>query len=230
MEEDRTRANAQNDWLKRLKTYRDQLASGNGAEQARKAILEMNDPAAIKALGKALADESDPRIRELYLNALGNLGTDQAAMLLAAVYGSEPVEELRYTCLDHLKGKHVATDYFVGLLGSKDNEAVNRAGFALGYLGDPSAIGPLIRSLVTVHKYLIKQGDPNQTSTGFDSRGNVGFSAGGSSKLVAMHKQNRAVLDALVNLTGKSYGFDVGLWKSWHANQRRYEHINPRRD
>jgi len=137
---------------------------------------------------------------------------------------------LRYTCLDHLKGKHVATDYFVSLLGSKDNNVVNNAGFALGYLEDPSAINPLIRSLVTVHKYKITTGSGSQTSTGFDSQGNTGFSAGSSTRIVNMHKQNRAVLDALTKLTGKSFGYDIGLWKSWHANQRRYEHINLRRD
>ena len=230
IEEERARTSAQIEWMKKLKTYRDQLASGNGAVQARKALLELRDPAAIKALGEALRNESDPRVRELYLDALGNLGTDQAAMLLAAAYGEEPVEDLRYTCLDHLKGKHVATDYFVSLLGSKDNKIVNSAGFALGYLEDPSAIGPLIRALVTRHKYAIKTGNANQTSTGFDSRGNTGFSAGGSTIVKTVPQQNRAVLEALTKLTGKSFGFDIGLWKSWHANQRRYEHINPRRD
>ena len=230
IEEERARENAQIEWMKKLKTYREQLASGNGAAQARKALLELSDPAAIKALGSALRDESDPRVRELYLDALGNLGTDQAAMLLAAAYGEEPVEELRYTCLDHMKGKRVATDYFVGLLGNKDNKVVNNAGFALGYLGDPSAIGPLIRSLVTKHKYKFTMGNANQTSSGFDSRGNTGFSAGGSTIVKTIDHQNRAVLEALTKLTGKQFGFDVAMWKSWHANQRRYEHINPRRD
>ena len=132
--------------------------------------------------------------------------------------------------LDVACGKGVAVEYFVGLLDAKENPVVNQAGFALGYLEDPSAIGPLIRSLITTHKFRVKQGDPNQTSTGFDSRGNVGFSAGGSDKIVAVHTQNRAVLDALVKLTGQAYGYDIGLWNTWHANQRRYEHINPRRD
>jgi len=230
IEEDRRTTKAQTEWLKTLKTYRDRLASGSGAAEARQAILEMTDPAAIMALGRALVDESNPHIRELYLSALGNLDTDQAAMLLATAYMKEPVDELKYTCLDHLKGKRVAVEYFVGLLGSTKVEEVNSAGFALGYLEDPSAIGPLIRSLVTVHKHRIKQGNANQTSTGFDSRGNVGLSAGGTDMIVNVPSQNRAVLDALVKLTGQTYGFNIDQWKNWHAAQRRYEHINPRRD
>lgn len=230
IEEARNRKSVEDEWLKKLKTYRDQLASGNGAAEARKAILEIRDPGAIRALGQALVDEPNPIVRELYLDALGNLGTGPAAMTLALAYRNEPVDELRYTCLDHLKGKHVATDYFVGLLHDKDSDVVNSAGFALGYLEDPSAIAPLIGALVTHHKQRIKQGDPNQMSTGFDSRGNVGFGAGGSDMIVTVNSHNRAVLDALAKLTGKNFGFDIGLWKSWHAAQRRYEHINPRRD
>ncbi len=229
IEEDRQRTNTQRDWKAKLKTYRDQLASGNGADAARQAILQMNDPAAIKALGEALVDESNPHIRELYLNALGNIGNDHSAMALAAAYMKEPVDELKYTCLDHLKGKRVAVEYFVGLLGSSKVGDINAAGFALGYLEDPSAIGPLIRSLVTVHKHRIKQGS-GQTSTGFDNRGNSGLSAGSSEVIVDVPSQNRAVLDALVKLTGQSYGFNIVQWKTWHAAQRRYEHINPRRD
>lgn len=230
IEEDRERTNAQKEWLAKLKTYRDQLASASGADGARRAILAMNDPAAIKALGQALMDESDPHIRELYLNALGNVGTDHAAMLLATAYMKEPIDELKYTCLDHLKGKHVAVEFFVGFLSSSKIDEVNSAGFALGYLEDPSAIEPLIRSLVTVHKVRVKQGNSGQTSSTFGSNGGTGFTAGGSDKIFDVPNQNRAVLDALVKLTGQTYGFNTIQWKSWHAAQRRYEHINPRRD
>jgi len=230
IEEERAGTRVHNDWIRQIKTYRDQLASGNGAAEARRALLSISDPGAIGALGKALEDESNPKRRELLLDALGNIGTDPAAMVLAVAYTKEPVEDLRYTCLDHLKGKHIAVEYFVGLLNSKDNAVVNGAAFALGYLEDPSAVGPLIRSLVTVHKVRIKQGDPNQTNAGFDNRGNAGFSAGGSDRIVSVPAQNRAVLDALVKLTGQSYGFNIDQWKAWHANQRRYEQINARRD
>lgn len=230
MEEDRKKTEANREWLARLKTYHDQLVSGNGAAQARQALLQLDDPAAIGALGNALSEESNSNIRELYLNALGNLGTDQAAMALAAAYTLEPVEDLRYTCLDHLKGKHIATDYFVSLLNNKEADVVNSAGFALGYLEDPSAIAPLIGALVTRHKQLIKKGGGGQTSAGFDNRGNMSFGHGGSDVIVNVNSHNRAVLDALTKLTGQNYGFNIDQWKIWHANQRRYEHVNPRRD
>lgn len=230
MEEDRKKAEANRTWLAQLKTYHDQLVSGDGAVQARQALLQLDDPAAIGALGQALSDESNPNIRELYLNALGHLGTDQAAMALAAAYTLEPIEDLRYTCLDHLKGKHIATDYFVSLLHNKKADVVNSAGFALGYLEDPSAIAPLIGALVTRHKQLIKKGSGGQTAAGFDNRGNMSFGAGGSDVIVDVNSHNRAVLDALTKLTGQNYGFNIDQWKIWHANQRRYEHVNPRRD
>lgn len=221
---------AQREWTKKIKNYRDQLKSGNGAAEARQAILAIDDPAALSAVTAALSEESNPHTRELFLHALGNIPGKQTIMLLAAAYMEEPVEDLQLTCLDLLHGSPLATQYFVGLLNDKKPEKINKAGYALGSLGDPTAIAPLIRALNTVHKYRIQKGGSGQMSTGFDSRGGMSFGAGGSVEIRDVPSQNRAVLDALVKITGQNYGFNEAQWRNWHAAQRRYEHVNSRRD
>lgn len=230
IEEDRITTKAQNEWLAKLKQYRDQLASSNSRE-ARAAILQMNDPHAVKALAKALEGEANENIRQLYLEALGNVATPAAAKILAAWYLREPLEELRMNCLDRLKGNRNAVDFFAGLLGSSDNREVNHAAAALAYLGDPSAIDSLIRALVTVHKFRVKKGNPGQTSATFGSGGGGGLAMGGSDEIVSRPITNRGVLDALVSLSGGSnFGYDVDAWKAWAAGRRPYQLANPRRD
>jgi len=229
IEEERVANDARSHWLQKLKRLRGQLESSH-ADEARRAIQAMDDPQAISAVALALADERNPDVRELYLLALGKMPNSSAATVLATWYMKEPLDELRLTCLDQLKDNRDAVDYFAGKLGNSDNSVVNRAGAALGYLGDPVAIEPLIRGLVTNHKFRIKSGNNGQTSAGFGSGGGGGFSAGGSDKIITKPIPNRAVLDSLVALTGKNFGYDIGAWKVWHAGQRRYEHVNARRD
>ena len=96
---------------------------------------------------------------------------------------SDQVEEVRLTCLDRLQTKKRpdVVAYFVGKLKDRkrNNEIVNLAGVALGRMKDPSAIGPLIDALVTVHKFKIaKPGGDGTTSSTFGS-GPGGRSMGG---------------------------------------------------
>ena len=95
--------------------------------------------------------------------------------------------------------------YFVGKLRDKDNEVVNLAGVALGRMKDPSAIGPLIDALVTVHKFkIVKPGGDGAMSSTFGSGpggrpGGGGMSAGGGPQFFKQNIPNQAVLDALTS-------------------------------
>jgi hypothetical protein len=156
-------------------------------------------------------------------------------MALTAWTMHEPVQDLCLSCLEHLrKAKcHDAVVYFVGFLRSKDNTLVNRAGMALGAMGDPSTIGPLIDSLITTHKFKIVTGNPGQTSAGFGSGPGKsspgGLSVGGSPQIVSRRLSNDFVHDALVLLTGVDYGFNVAQWKAWYATQHQRPTISGRR-
>jgi hypothetical protein len=53
---------------------------------------------------------------------------------------------------------------------------------------------------------------------------------GGGVQTVRQTFDNREVLQALVDLTGVSYNFDVGAWKYWYAAQKKPTSLDARRD
>ena len=63
--------------------------------------------------------------------------------------------EVRTTALEQLESlkSPQLVAYYVKKLRDKDNVIVNRAARGLGVMKDPSAIGPLIDALVTMHKH-----------------------------------------------------------------------------
>ena len=229
---------AQQEWLQNFKRWRGWLGTDRD-QQARDNIQAIADPAAIKALAKALRDDADPGVRLLVIGALAKIDTLDAAKALAIASLFDPVEEVRLTCLDRLqtaKWPEVVA-YYIGKLRDKKstNEVVNLAGFALGRMKDPSAVGPLIDALITVHKFkLEKPGGDNSTTGSFGGgpgqRG-TGLSTGGKPTIISKSFSNQAVLDALVALTGKNFNFDQPAWKHWFASQKKPpDVINGRRD
>ena len=155
------------------------------------------------------------------------------------------MEEVRLTCLDHLQTKKRpdVVAYFVGKLKDKksSNEVINLAGVALGRMKDPSAIGPLIDALVTIHKFKIaKPGGDNATSgtfgTGPGGRGAPAAAGWGCRRAADQRSSakpfaNQAVLDALVALTGQNFNFDKQAWRYWYAAQKKPpEAFDPRRN
>ncbi|MCS7238531.1 MAG: HEAT repeat domain-containing protein [Thermoguttaceae bacterium] len=232
LEQERKIKAAQGEWKQKISRWQSWLDTGRQG-LAREQIAQIKDPFAVDALVDALKNEKRDWARLLFVDALARIGTARAEQALAYCALADPAEEVRLTCLDHLKKRHsrAVVDYFIGKLRSSDNVEVNRAAVALGELGDPSAIGPLIEALVTTHKIKISTGNPGQITTSFGT-GGTGVSVGGGPVVVTQAVQNRQVLDALVKLTGgTNFGFDQARWRAWYAAERRADTpVNPRRD
>lgn len=225
---------AQGEWMKKLSQWRDWIGT-NRTMLAYQNIQKIDDPYAVPALAAALGDDPDDQTRLLCIEVLARIGTPLAKKALALGALSDPVPEVRLTCLDFLKedGGAEVVEHFIDGLRSKDNTEVNLAAAALGHLGNPTAIGPLIDALVTVHKFKVQSGNPGQISTTFGTGGGGspgGLAVGGGPKIVAQPFQNQAVLDALVSITGVNFGFDAARWKAWHAAQQRSLQVDARRD
>jgi len=224
-------------WKRRLNQWRDWIG-GNKTALAYENIRAVADPAAVEALGAALAEDTgDDHARLAYIEALARIETPAARRVLALSSLRDPVAEVRLTCLDHLKQTkdQDIIDYFIDRLRSGDNIEVLRAAVALRSLEAESAIGPLIDALTTGHKFKVASSNPGQISTTFGTGGGAspgGLSVGGEGpKIVTRWFNNQAVLDALVSLTGGvNYGFDVTRWKAWYAAQKRFQAIDARRD
>ncbi len=231
-EEKRRTEMAEKEWKKKLRQWRQQLGSNRDAS-AKESIRTLNAPTAVKALGDAMREDSAPAVRLLYVEAFAKIGDAAAKAQLAAYSLLDPNEEVRLTCLDHLKKERSpdTVKFYVGRLRDKDNQIVNRAASALREMGDKSAIGPLIDALVTVHKQKINMGSPGQIGASFGSGGSGMSAGGGGVKIIAHHLSNRPVLEALVSLTGGiNYQFDVPQWKRWYAAQRQSQILDSRRN
>jgi hypothetical protein len=170
---------------------------------------------------------------------LGQLDDARAIQTLVDYSLEDDDSEIRAQCLDYLTSgvRPVSIFPYVQALRSKDNVIVNRAGEALGTIGDPAAISPLIDALVTVHKFEIQpQGPgsgPGGISAGFDpSGGGGGLSMGGKGpQIIKKRLENPAVLRALMKLSGnQSFDYDTEAWRGWFVDMQMRQHANARRD
>jgi hypothetical protein len=159
---------------------------------------------------------------------------DHRAAVDALVHLSltDPGPEIRHQSLEYLieSGRSGLVKPYIRALRNKDNEIVNRAGAALGQIGDRDAIGPLIEALVTKHRYQISDANPEQQGYTFSPQGG-GFSfGGGGPKYVTQAIRNPDVQNALVTLSETSFDYDQERWRRWLAAQAKREVIDVRRD
>jgi hypothetical protein len=226
---------AQKEWHIKLRQLRAQLDDrGPRAQTALDELKSLSDAAALPAIVDAFKSDNRATVKTLLIDALARIGTADAERLLAEIALESGNEELRHTAVDHLKQNKnpAAIGYFVGALGGGDNAKINRAGVALGELGDKSAVGPLIGALVSVQKQRIQQGGSGSISPSFDSQGGIGFGVGGKSVLIQRRVQNRGVHEGLIKLTGGTdFGYDVVAWSQWLKDQKKEAAVVPgRRD
>jgi hypothetical protein len=237
LEKRQKREQAENEWRGRLVRLRDALAK-DSTGRTHRSISEIRDPRATPALAELLAKERYRPVRLLYIEVLGGIGGDALGVLVQASVDDRD-EEVRFAALEQIariRPPGVATTY-IQMLRDNNNVRVNRAAFALGELGEVTAVAPLIEALVTVHEQAVRiGGSSDAVSTAFtkDSGGGGGasFASGGRTEIVRTPVQNQAVLAALVRLTrGPSFAFDQHAWRNWYSIEKsRLETIDARRD
>jgi hypothetical protein len=228
----------QADWTNRIKQLRRSLL-GKRQDQASKAETEIQtiqDPQAAEAVVAMLRSENDAQLKRLWIETAARLNHHAAVDALVNLSLYDMDNEIRQQCLEHLiksRRPGLVTPY-IRALKDKDNEIVNRAGAALGQIGDRSAIGPLIDALITKHKIKISDANPDQHAYTFsqDGGGAGAFSFGGSGpQVVVQSVRNRSVLDALITLSANAnFEYDQVQWRGWLAAQAKATAIDVRRD
>jgi tetratricopeptide (TPR) repeat protein len=225
---------AQKEWYRKLRRFRAQLDDrGPRAQAALAEFKTLSDPSAVPAIAELFKAERSEKVQMLLIDALGRIKSSDAARVLADIAIEISNEDVRLMAVDYLKESRspAAAAHFVDALKSKENAKINRAGVALGELGDKSAIGPLIGALVSVHKEKIQQGGPNTYSPSFDSSGGISFGAGSKTFILRRNVQNRGVHEGLVKLAaGPDFGYDARAWAHWHAAQKKPVAAPGRRD
>jgi hypothetical protein len=229
---------AEKQWFTNLKRWRGWMDEPSKADLVHDEFNKIDDPLAVPALVQSLETDGRREIRVWCLRALGRISTPDAVKAIVEHSLDETNEEIRLTCFDQLTGNalHMAVPLYVTDLKSKENARVNRAGYALGKLGDKTAIVPLIDALITTHKFTVTEGssNPNQIGAGFSPGGGMspgGLTVGSKTTTIKRDLSNQQVLDALVALTGGvNFGFDQKAWRNWYASQRKPATVDTRRD
>jgi len=238
------------EWYRKLKMYRGWLAdrSDRKFDEANKRLKAIDDPYAVKALADALKEEPDPDMRKKLVETLAQIDSLDAKKALVFRTLDDPVDEVRYTAMDFFKERDPdLVAMYLGALRSKDNVIINRAAEGLKRLKHPAAVGALIDTLVTTHKFKVTVGNPGSMSMSFAQPasgsaqsavaspggtgfGGMGFSAGGGTQVVTQIVSNQKVLDTLVSLTGENFQFNVNQWKFWLSTQKSPASAATRRD
>jgi hypothetical protein len=225
----------QADWTNHIKQLRRWLTDRrpDQASHAHAEIQAIHDPQAAEAIVAVLRRENDPQLKRLWIETAARLNSHAATDALVDLSLTDPDDEVRHQCLEYLVKSHrpgLVTPY-LRALKDKDNEIVNRAASALGQIGDRDAIGPLIDALITKHKVKISDANPDQHAYTFSKDSNA-FSFGGSGPTsVVQSFRNRAVLDALITLSGgATFDYDQVQWRGWLAAQAKATAVDVRRD
>ena len=213
---------ARKEWVARLDRLRRQIDQPGTADRAAEEIRGIADPAAVPALVAVLPKEPGPRVRGWYVEALARIRSPEAVTALVATALDHADEDTRIAAVERLVviGPHTAVPSFVAALHGPDNARVNRAAAALGRLGVPSAVGPLIDALQTQHVVVQGDGTGEGSMTAAFTPAGGGLSMGGGPKKVTVVAKNDGVLEALVTLTGKNFAWDAVAWRTWLANQQ----------
>ena len=215
---------------RRLQRLRRELDRGNDAVGVAEQIRQTDDPQAVPALATAVAGEPQARVRLLYVEALGSIGTPDAIGVLVTLAVDHADGEVRHAATEQLAEHHaaLAVPPLIAALAGPDNGRINRAAAALGRLGDPRAVEPLIAALVTSHT-TVTAGNGGKTSVTF-TPGSGGLALGGGPKAATTTMQNRSALEALTTLTDVNFSWNVAAWRHWLAEQGLPPETDLRRD
>jgi HEAT repeat protein len=127
-------------------------------QQAVAELREITDPAAVWGLASHMARHQQPGVRRYLVEILAGIpGVKPAAPLVELSLYDEDAG-IRSAALDGLREEQYAAAVagYVPALQHSENAVVNRAGAALGRLGDVTAAPALIDALVTQHSFQVQ--------------------------------------------------------------------------
>jgi hypothetical protein len=206
METQRRRELAERQWYRQLVRWRHDLSTNRGGD-VKSLILAIRDPFAVPGVAAVLSQETTRAPKVLWIHTLANIRTPEAVGVLVDVVLQDNDVEIVHSALDCLVEIHSPSvqRQFEELLRHESNQYVNRAGLALGRLGERSAIDSLIDALITQHS--IRLGGPPSLEP---------------PRIVSVQLKNAEVLAALNDLTNTAgYGYDQQAWKQWRFLQNK---------
>jgi hypothetical protein len=251
IQQDERVTEAEKGWFKRVRMWHGWLDSDRPDRQA-DALTQLKavqDPDAVPALTRYFKAVPNEEQRMLYVEILTRIIGDKPVRSLVQQSLWDESKAIRGAAIAGVLRKDAgkAVPDYLRALKHGLNFIVNRAGDALGQLGNDAVLPQLINALVTRHVYteLVPDGGTGVTTSG-------GMAPVGQSNLppnvdillstgqlpqgvrvdypatpVRMKEityekdeQNPSVLGALSLLTGQDFAFDEAAWRRWYNTQR----------
>ena len=251
IQQDERVTEAEKGWFKRVRMWHGWLDSDRPDRQA-DALTQLKaiqDPDAVPALSRYFNAVPSEEQRMLYVEILTRVIGDKPVHALVQQSLWDESKAIRGAAVAGLLRKDVgkALPDYVRALKNGLNFIVNRAGDALGRLGNDAVIPQLINALVTRHVYteLVPDGGTGVTTSGgmvpvgqpiLPPNVDILLSTGQLPQGVRVEypatpvrmkeityekdEQNPSVLGALSLLTGQDFAFDEAAWRRWYNTQR----------
>lgn len=179
---------AQKEWFRQVRVWQRALTDPDRYGAARAELVRVDDPNAIPAMRKLLADLPDTRVRTLYVEVLSRMPETAPVAALATQALGDVDELIRAQAIsalaedtaprDGAARAGAAQELLRNGLRSDANITVRRAAAALGVLGDANAVPDLIRSLITSHHYKVAVRDDSGASGSLGAGGAIGGGIG----------------------------------------------------
>lgn len=233
-------------WYKKVNLWRDWLAGDRVDRQNEgyRNLVGIEDANAVPALYRAFNNHTNEEARVMYVSILKTIAGAKVVGPLVFQSLKDPSDRVRMTAIRAIPEdlRSDALPIYAKALKNELNVVVNRAGLAVGMIGDETMIPNLINALVTRHVYetwvpdqdisigLSQNGNMAQVQPNYlppdiqalMATGQLPYGVGVNQqpvrkKLVTLQKdeENPAVLIALNKLTSQDYGYNEKAWKAW---------------
>lgn len=231
------------EYYRKARVWQKQLRQSDPNKQgtARKDILAIRDPLAVKPLVDVLGDKGNDAERRLLVEALANIpgpGSTEGLLLVAL---NDPAPTNRQAAAVSLKPRKSAelVQRVAGVMRENKNVRVRSAAKLLGDIGDATVVPSLIDALITVHETIIEPTFMDQvaranssstqlkavyTQAGAGMRVNhvpVNNGPIGERVVITEEIRNAEALEALAALTGQNLGYDKARWFAWFQNNEK---------
>jgi hypothetical protein len=257
IQQDERVTEAEKGWFRKVRLWHGWLDSGHSERQneALAQLQAIKDPDAVAALAKSFRAVPTEEERLLYVEIIGRIDGEKPLQPLVLQSLWDESRPVRDAAIKGVRNRDVdkALPAYVRGLKNELNLIVNRAGTALGQIGNDTVVPYLIDALVTRHTYVIAVQDP---TPGVRSDGTM--TAPGQPVLppqveamlaagqlpygvqvnqvttsparvreipVEKDEENPEVLSSLTLLTGENFGYDEAAWRKWYNVQHNLKHF-----
>ncbi|MFH0965664.1 MAG: HEAT repeat domain-containing protein [Planctomycetota bacterium] len=232
LEQERARRTWQTE-MRRISRRYAQTTTPEQREEILNELYALKDPEALNALGVLLNDDAlELRRAAVTILSMRFTGTEDLPERLVDVVLTDSSDDIRYIAagaLSHADSPR-ALRRLLRTLRGRDPRSKGWSAIALGYLGDPQAVAPLIDALY------VSVPAPASTTTesgraayvaGWDvvitkgavtyqprieKLGNAQRAVGGAKWVLAPNLDAR---EALVRITSQDFGLDQNAWRAW---------------